>query len=438
MNLQNQQYDGFFLWLTEHEDVRPYLLIDSLFLPKGKKDLAQILQLREQSHEDILSRITAFFHTHLVNASPHEPIMYSISKYYIPQNQSFQVKINHILTVKRHKMYLSVFNRAIKLCSELITLFSNPDLIPQNIQVHIKEEFFDSLLTLPDCAVKLDKYMSLHRTDSLRIINSCIDFTAQKNILSLIVANTMPMFNNTLSYFPENSIQNMFNRFLFSPLNQCVEDIKELVNSYQSKPRQQFTKNINKLFQILVEKYKITEKQHIKIIYIYFTRALYEHCANKNYNYFFDQQEKLINPKFFDQQLESEIKVPDTIKLDNIHISIRDFVNQHPQLINSSLNLLSSSFYVCPLDVIYEIHIALNCVCNCFTEVGLLDFDSAFSFFYMSILYSGNPLFISTVEFVENFVSLDSLCGDFSSAYMMMAAAKSQLIQAVTNMNCFV
>ncbi|EAY19294.1 hypothetical protein TVAG_452080 [Trichomonas vaginalis G3] len=294
------------------------------------------------------------------------------------------------------------------------------------------------MLRLPSLDHHLDVYMAKNRIDSLTLINNYIDFSSQKNFLSTLVSNTMPIYNPAIHYFPLNSNQCVFNRFLFSPLNPLANTLKDFTSTFIEYPKLQFSKRINILFQKFTEKYEITDKSHIPIIFLYFMRAIYDNCVYPKPEYFFGFKDQLVNPSFFDELLQSEINVPSNIQIDDRHITNRQFIETHPLLIRASQEVIGCSFHNCPLDIIYEIHNALNFVCNCFKESGLLDFDSAFSFFFMAVIYSGSPLFISSVEFVESFVKCEQLCGEFSSAFMMMSAAKAQLVTAVQRKNMLI
>ena len=426
----------FFEWLTEHSDIAQYLEVNSLFLPSNKNELNKVLEKRADSHKKTLERLSKFFYDSLINSSPHEPIPYQISKLFLPKKVSENIRIYRFIAMKRHKFRLHAFNKAIKMCSELISLYGSDQIIPINVTLTVTEKFYKNANKEPEISNFIKKYAENFLKSPLTIITQNSSVAASQTALFYILKKVMKIYDQQLSYFPLTPEQEEFTTFLFSQDNLARNEINDFVNTFQEMKKDSFIENTMVIHAAIVKNYNVKDKLEISAIAMLVIRSMFDRCLAIDYDYFFDRKDPKnfsVPPSFFDTIKCSEIFLPESFNV-NKENPIREEIAKKPKLVLAMNEIMMSTFLICPQDILKVIADSMAYIKEQVTlENGLLDFDSTFGVFLATCIATGSPHLLSTIDFVYSFTPEQRIPPEFRTVLMMLSAARIQILKLANN-----
>ena len=426
----------FFEWLTEHSDLAQYLEVNSLFLPSDKNELNKVLEKRAESHKKTLEKLSNFFYDSLINSSPHEPIPYQISKLFLPKKVSENIRIYRFLSMKSHKYRLHTFNNAIKMCSELISLYGSDQIIPINVVLTVTDDFYKNADKEPDISIFIKNYAEHFLKSPITIITQNSLVAASQTALLYILKKVMKIYDQHLSYFPLTPEQEEFTTFLFSQDNLVKNEVNTFVSNFQSMKKESFIENTMSIHAALLKNYNIKDKHEISAIAMLVVRSMFDRCVGINYDYFFDRKNKenfSISPSFYETVKCSEIFLPESFIV-NKNNSIKEEILKKPKLVLAINEIMMSTFLICPQDVLKVISDSMTYIKEQVTlENGLLDFDSTFGVFLATCIATGSPHLLSIIDFVYSFTPEQRIPPEFRTVLMMLSAARIQILTLANN-----
>ena len=430
-NQISTKIDDFFEWLTTHDEIAKYLLIDSLFLPHKESELKKTLEKREKSHQETLERLKNFFYYSLISSSPHEPIPFQVSKFFIPKEISKEICKTRFISLVHHKAILVTFNKAVKMCSELISLYSSENIIPLNVRLNVIDEFYTDILVKSPRAVFTDTYIKSCLQDSVKVIKNSLITTASREYLEGIIKNVLPKYDSHTHYFPICKEQEDFSSFLFSLRNKAYDTIKSFIEKFRTFKRSEFTENALVVFNEVATDYQITNKKECNVMALLFIRSIYDRCIEEDQEYFFAPQRE-VDPSFFDNVKCSDILLPEYFSKGREEKKIREEIMKIPKLADAANELVYASFLTCPQDVLNSISTSLSFIREELSkQKGMIDFDSCFGIFFATFIAAGSPEFLTTCYFVEEFTPEKRTIPEHQTALMMYVAAKKQLLTMI-------
>ena len=426
--------EAFYNWLQKNVELVKYIQIDSNVLPKDENEMEIFLKEKESSHLALLGSLTNFLNLKLLASKPHKPTEFPPA----PPNSSkivtsLTLEIRY-LQMEEYNIRIKAFDDSLEKINALIDFLTDSDVIPTCLTIKISTEtLFNDLTKEPVKAVKIQTLYE-HKIFTLcNIINKDFEGPSPSESLLYIFGLCIPRFNNALHFMELNSQQDRFNHWLFSPTHPIAPDITEFLENFQKWPRRSFTPKVFELFEQLKKHFPQTDPILGSILVLMYIRAIFDAAIGINFEYFFPNQESKAK-SVADLILVSDLTPPtELLPQHKPNEAARVVFSRDPKYRAAGQHITAAFFQTNPLDVLYEIHLALREM-----HLGIaakrkpsesrqvLPFETIFSVFFGSLLTGELPNLEELVKFIIDFAPAGKLAPEFQYAQVTMTAVVAQ------------
>lgn len=426
--------DAFYSWLTLNTDLVKYIQIDSIVLPTNPEEKSNFDKQRKEMELVVLGDLTNFLNLCLLTKKPHMPSEFPPAP---PNSSKLTTKIAieiRFLQMEEYRYRKEHFDDSVRKINTLIDFLSQENSIPESITIKIATaKLFADLSKTPTRADQCLKLYEKKIFDLCSIINKDLESPGPNETLLYIFGLCIPRFNNALHFMELNSQQDRFNYWLFSPTHPIANEIGKFLENFQSWPRKNFTNEVFNLFEALKRYFPQADPILGSILVIMYFRAIFDAAISINYEYFFPETESkaaLIR----DDILINDITPPkELLPPHREDEPARAVFNRDIRYRAAGQHVTAAFFQTNPLDVLYEIHLALKEM-----HVGIaakrkpadarqvLPFETIFTVFFGSLLTAEIPNLEGLVNFIKDFAPAGRLAPEFQYAQVTMTAVIAQ------------
>lgn len=413
------------MWFNSNSQLSHFITLDYLveLSDEAKKN-------REEIHEATRTKVLGFLQELMKNTPRNNRIAYRPNKMYIPSTVASKIR-SYIAAELILKSYtLQKYNKSLEECNELISLFSN-NIIKDYICVNVNtEELFKHINSEPRESIFLRSYIS-KMADPSKLLKPFLLTSYSEKTYNEFVRAAKRNYIAELNYFPQLPEQFDFNRIMLDSYNTMLQKVVEIFNTFKNGTESDFFSSIVKFFRVFCEHLRFPKNDYTTYLFLYIFRFFFELCSAESYSFFFPliSNDSEIYKKFV--SLYSlrliDVNFPNGITSSDNDTLIIDEVKKHPKLVEASDYILYSTFQICPIDMLYEICNALDCILTFF--VGIPSFDDQFKLFLSAVIASNNPYFLIIIDFIYRFVPESNLTPKFISCLNISLATKEYIMK---------
>ena len=426
--------EAFYGWLQKNVDLVKYIQIDSNILPETDQEMKNYTKEKEATRLTLLGLLTNFLNLKLLARKPHQPNEFPPPTANSSKTANQITREIRFLQIEEYNIRLSGFNKSIEKLTAMIDFLNDPSLIPTCLTIKITtEDFFKDLLEEPEQAIRLQTAY-VHKIGELcNIINKDFEGPSIKESLLYMFGLCIPKFNNSLHFMELNSQQDKFNQWLFSPMHPNAPEITAFLETFQQLPRRSFTGKVFELFAELKKHFPQSDPMLGSILVLMYVRAMFDAAISINFSYFFQNQESKAKT-VADKILISDLTPPPELLPQHKQNEPARIVFMRDNKYRSAGQHITAAFFQTnPLDVLYEIHLALRDM-----HIGIasrrkaneirqvLPFETIFSVFFGSLLTADLPNLEELVKFIIDFAPAGKLAPEFQYAQVTMTAVVAQ------------